>query len=415
MNTAQRQHDVVIIGGGSAGISMAASLHRRRHGLDIAIIEPSERHCYQPGWTMVGGGIFSLAETIKPMKSVMPEHVTWYRAEARAFQPDEDRVELSDGTILGYQRLVVAPGLELNWDAVEGLSETLGTNGVTSNYHPDTAPYTWQLIQNLKSGTALFSQPPMPIKCAGAPQKAMYLACDYWMRQGVLGSMDVHFKNAGGVMFGVPDYVPALERYVERYHIHKDFQQNLVAVNGPAKKATFRDLSVEGEERFIECRFDMLHAVPPQRAPEFVRESVLANEAGWLDLDSETLQHPRYPKIFGLGDVSGTANAKTAAAVRKQVPVVAENLLASLDNQPLMAAYYGYGSCPLTVERGRIVLAEFGYGGQLQPTFPKWVNDGTQPTRLAWMLKARYLPYIYWHGMLKGHEWLVKPGRRNAA
>ena len=158
----------------------------------------------------------------------------------------------------------------------------------------------------------------------------------------------------------------------------------------------------------------MLHAVPPQRAPKLIRQSALANEAGWLNLEDDILRHKTYTNVFGLGDVSGTGNAKTAAAVRKQAPVVAENLVATLRNEPLEAAYLGYGSCPLTVENGKIVLAEFGYGGVLQPSFPKWINDGTKATRAAWWLKAKQLPTLYWHGMLKGHEWLAKPAVRSS-
>jgi sulfide:quinone oxidoreductase len=249
----------------------------------------------------------------------------------------------------------------------------------------------------------------MPIKCAGAPQKAMYLSSDHWRRNGVLGQLDIQFHSAGAVLFGVPAYVPALQEYIDKYGIQVNFQSNLVAVNGPARKATFRLTDAEGNSQDRELDFDMLHAVPPQRAPGFIRESVLANDGGWLNLADDTLQHKTFVNIFGLGDVSGTGNAKTAAAVRKQAPVVAENLIASLRNQPLPAAYLGYGSCPLTVENGRIVLAEFGYNGVLQPSFPQWVNDGTKATRAAWWLKAKQLPTLYWHGMLKGREWLAKP------
>ena len=407
-----KTHTVVIVGGGAAGISVASSLHRRDSSLDIAIIEPATRHHYQPGWTMVGGGVFRPEVTSKPMAEVMPGFVTWYQQAASSLRPDQNQVILADGKVLAYGALVVAPGLELNWGGIDGLEQALGDNGVTSNYREGLASYTWDTVQSLKGGTALFSQPPMPIKCAGAPQKAMYLSADYWRRQGVLNAMDIQFHNAGGVLFGVPDYVPALQGYIERYGVDLHFQSNLVAVNGPARTATFRTTDGDGNSQDREVKFDMLHAVPPQRAPSLVRESELANEAGWLDLEDDTLRHKRYTNIFGLGDASGTGNAKTAAAVRKQAPVVAENLLATLRNQPLTAAYLGYGSCPLTVENGRIVLAEFGYGGVLQPSFPKWINDGTKATRAAWWLKAKQLPLLYWHGMLKGHEWLASPARR---
>ncbi|ATJ83850.1 FAD-dependent oxidoreductase [Halomonas beimenensis] len=411
--TSSRRHDVVVIGGGAAGIAVTASLLRRRGDLDIAIVEPAEMHSYQPGWTLVGGGVFSAAITRRPMADVIPDKATWYAAHAERVDPGAREVVLGDGRRLGYTRLVVAPGLVIDWGAIEGLEATLGQHGVTSNYRFDLAPYTWSLVQSLEKGRALFTQPPMPIKCAGAPQKAMYLSCDHWRRQGRLGDIEVSFCNAGEVLFGVADYVPALEHYIDRYGIETAFGHRLVEVDGPSRRARFAVKDAEGE-REVERGFDMLHVVPPQKAPAFIAASQLGNEGGWLDLDPETLQHARHPAVFGLGDASGTANAKTAAAVRKQAPVVAENLLASLDDKPLLAAYLGYGSCPLTVERGRIVLAEFGYGGQLQPTFPRWVNDGTRATRRAWWLKAKQLPWLYWNGMLKGHEWLARPARRHA-
>lgn len=405
----EKTYSVLIVGGGAGGIAVAASLHKRDRKLEIAIIEPSDTHHYQPGWTMVGGGVFRPEITAKAMAKVMPDFVTWHQQQVVSLEPDQNCVTLSDGTVLGYKALVLAPGLELNWAGIEGLKESLGQNGVTSNYQEGMAQYTWEMVQRLKKGTALFSQPPMPIKCAGAPQKALYLSSDHWRRNDALDNLSVQFHNAGAVLFGVPEYVPALQSYIDHYGIDVNYQSNLVSVNGPAQKAVFRILDTEGVSQDREISFDMLHAVPPQRAPAFIRESSLANEAGWLDLKSDTLRHSHHENIFGLGDVSGTTNAKTAAAVRKQAPVVAENLIAHLNGQPLTAEYLGYGSCPLTVERGRIVLAEFGYGGELQPTFPTWVNDGTKATRAAWWLKAKQLPMLYWQAMLKGHEWLAKP------
>ena len=398
-------HTVAIIGGGAAGIATAASLLKRKPGLDIAIIEPAETHAYQPGWTMVGGGIFDVATTMRAMNSVMPKGVRWIKAAASTFQPDDNQVTLSDGSTVTYDVLVVAPGIRLAWEKIAGLAETLGQNGVTSNYRHDLAPYTWQLIQQLQSGRAIFTQPPMPIKCAGAPQKAMYLACDHWLRAGVLGRINVQFRNAGAVLFGVADYVPALMEYVEKYRIDLELESNLVAVDGPAQQATFATKAGE-----VSCDFDMIHVVPPQVAPQFLADSPLAAETGFTDVDQHTLQHVRYSNVFGLGDAGSMPNAKTAAAVRKQAPVVAVNVLCQLAGKGPKAGYDGYGSCPLTVERGKIVLAEFGYDGKLMPSFPEWLVDGTKPARLSWMLKADVLPWIYWNGMLKGREWLAGPG-----
>lgn len=398
-------HQVVVIGGGAAGIAAAASMLKRRPGLDVAIVEPSMIHAYQPGWTMVGGGIFDVATTMRPMKSVMPKAAQWVQQAASSFEPDDNQVTLADGSTLTYDVLIVAPGIRLAWEKIAGLESALGKNGVTSNYSPDLAPYTWELVQTTRAGRAIFSQPPMPIKCAGAPQKSMYLACDHWLRTGVLGDIEVEFRNAGAVLFGVADYVPALMEYVDKYGINLELGSNLIAVDGPGQQATFA--TAEGE---VTVGFDMLHVVPPQVAPQFLADSPLASTSGFTDVDHHTLQHVRYPNVFGLGDAGAMPNAKTAAAARKQAPVVAVNALRQLDGKGPTAGYDGYGSCPLTVERGKIVLAEFAYGGKLAPSFPTWLVDGTKPARLSWMLKADLLPWLYWNGMLKGREWLAGPG-----
>jgi sulfide:quinone oxidoreductase len=402
-------HDIVIVGGGAAGASVAASLLRRRRDLDIAVIDPAGTHYYQPGWTMVGGGVFDARDTAKEMGAVLPRRVTWIKAAVAAFEPDKNAVVIEGCRTIHYNHLIVCPGIKLNWAGVEGLPGTLGKNGVTSNYRYDLAPYTWELVRSLKSGRALFTQPPMPIKCAGAPQKAMYLSADHWRRKGVLANVDIEFYNAGAVLFGVACYVPALMEYVRRYRAHLAFNHNLIAIDGPGKRAWFKKSAPDGSAETIETAFDMIHVVPPQVAPDFIRSSALADAGGWIDVDPETLRHKRYPNIYGLGDAANTPNAKTAAAARKQAPVVAENVLFDKNMRPAQCAYDGYGSCPLTVERGRIVLAEFTYGGKVAPTFPTFVLDGTRPSRLAWLLKERILPPLYWAAMLKGREWLARP------
>ncbi|MBB3774039.1 sulfide:quinone oxidoreductase [Angulomicrobium tetraedrale] len=406
---APKTYDVVIVGGGAAGIATASSLLKRRPSLAIAVIEPAECHYYQPGWTMVGAGVFKPETTRVPMGAVMPERVTWVRQAAAGFRPQSKEVALADGSSLRYRVLVAAPGLRLAWEAIPGLPEALGRHGVTSNYRFDLAPYTYRLASTVKAGRALFTQPAMPIKCAGAPQKAMYLSCDIWRDAGVLPRMEVEFHNAGGVLFGVPTYVPALMEYVERYGIDLNFGSTLVAVDGEARVATFERKGSDGGTERVERGFDMLHAVPPQKPLDVIAASPLAGAGGWIEVDPATLRHVRHPDIFALGDATNTPNAKTAAAARKQAPVVAVNVLAALEGKAPAARYDGYGSCPLTVERGKIVLAEFGYGGALLPTFPRWILDGTRPTRLAWFLKDRMLPPIYWHAMLKGREWLCRP------
>ena len=399
-------YDVLIVGGGAAGCSAAASLLKRRPALSVAIVEPRDIHYYQPGWTLVGGGIFDRARTERPMARAIPKGVKWIRAAVAGFEPEQNAVVLEDGTRIPYRTLIAAPGLTLRWNAIDGLSDTLGRNGVTSNYLFDLAPYTWQLVQGLREGTAIFTQPPMPIKCAGAPQKALYLSCDYWRRHGVLEDVNVEFQTAAGVLFGVADFVPPLMKYIDRYGAKLNFNSQLVAVDGPAHKAWFDLKKSDGTVERVERGFDMIHVVPPQSAPDFIRQSPLGDSAGWIEVDPETLRHKRYGNVFGLGDGCSAPNAKTAAAVRKQAPVVAENALAVLDGRGPRALYDGYGSCPLTVERGKVILAEFGYGGKLLPTFPL---DPRVPRRLAWKLKAEWMPSIYWDLMLRGHEWLAEP------
>ncbi len=269
-------------------------------------------------------------------------------------------------------------------------------------------------MQELREGRAIFTQPPMPIKCAGAPQKAMYLSADNWYREGVLKNIDIQFCNAGGVLFGVKDYVPALEGYVKKYDANLNFFHNLISVDGSAKKATFAVNKPDEEPKTVEMEFDMMHVCPPQTAPDFIRVSPLADAAGWVDVDQATLRHKTYDNIWSLGDVMNAPNAKTAAAARKQAPVVAENVVADINGSSPVAQYDGYGSCPLTVERGKIVMAEFGYGGTLKPSFPGFLIDGTKPSRLAWFLKERMLPPIYWQAMLRGKEWLAKPEKVSA-
>lgn len=401
--------DVLVIGGGAAGLAAAASLRRRRQELDITVVEPSGEHYYQPGWTLVGGGVFRPESTKRATRDVIPSGVRWIQTAAAAFDPGRSRVELADGRHVEYRVLIVAAGLMLDWAAVPGLAESLGRNGVTSNYRYDTAPYTWDLVKALRSGRALFTQPPMPIKCAGAPQKAMYLSADHWRREGRLDGLQIEFHTAGAVLFGVKEFVPPLMEYIERYRVDLRLGSTLVEVDGPGQIATFRSTAADGTPQLDRREFSLLHVCPPQRAPDFIRQSELAAESGWVEVDDATLQHKRFPSIFGLGDVCSAPNAKTAAAARKQAPVVAENVLSYLDNKPLRAVYDGYGSCPLTVERGKIVMAEFGYGGKLLPSFPHWFIDGTRPSRLAWYLKERLLPPIYWHGMLKGREWMAAP------
>lgn len=406
------RHAVLIVGGGAAGITVAAELRRHRPGLSVTIVEPSDTHSYQAGWTLVGGGVFTLKQTQRPEQSLIPSGVTWIRQAAASFQPEENAVTLGDGRRIGYQMLVVCPGLQLDWDRVEGLPETLGRNGVCSNYSASSVEYTWHCINTFRGGTALFTQPPMPIKCAGAPQKIMYLAADRLRQRGLLANSGIAFCLAGDTLFSVPFFVPPLQRTVDQYGIGVHYRHELKAVDGPARTALFTARGPDGEAKEVALPFDMIHVTPPQSPPGFVRRSPLAAATGWVDVDPSTLRHTKFSNVFSLGDACSAPNAKTAAAVRLQAPVVTHNLLAALDSQPLPASYDGYGSCPLTVALGKTVLAEFAYGGKVTPTFPL---DPRVPRRSAWLLKTKFLPFLYWNIMLKGSEFDIRHRERQFA
>lgn len=397
--------DIVVIGGGSAGIGVSASLLRRDPSLSLIIVEPSDNHYYQPAWTLVGGGSFDIAKTVRPILSVIPSGARWIKQAVSRVEPEKNLVVLADSSELEYGHLIVCPGLRLAWECIEGLEDALGKYGVTSNYSYNFAPYTWSLVQGLTKGKAIFTQPALPIKCAGAPQKAVYLSCDHWQRKAVLKDIDVEFNIAGGALFSVAIFVPPLMEYIKRYHVNLLLNSNLIKVDGANKVAYFSAKGADDVVTTVQKPFDMLHVVPPQVAPDFIKASGLSDAAGWCEVSQTTLQHLRHPNIFSLGDACSAPTSKTAAAARKQIVVVADNVIALRKGRSLPMQYDGYTSCPLTVENGKVILAEFGYGGKLLPTFPL---EPTKARAIAWLLKAKMLPWIYWHGMLKGREWLAR-------
>ncbi len=388
---------VAIVGGGAAGISVAALLRKRAPQLRVAIIDAATTHDYQPAWTLVGAGEFDVAATRRPMQDVMPDGVTWIHEAVEGFEPGAGRLTLADGAIVEYEQLVVAAGLQTNWGAIAGLEATLGKNGVCSNYSYASAPYTWQCIQEVQEGKAIFTQPPMPIKCPGAPQKIMYMAADHFKRHG--RKLELEFYTATPGIFGVPFYAKALTEVVKHYGIAPHFGHRLVEVDGPAQEAMFETVASGEEPVRIVQKFDLLHVTPPQSAPAFIKASPLADAAGFVAVDKHKLQHTHYANVFALGDCAGTANSKTAAAVRAQAPVLVANLLAQRTGEHLAAAYDGYASCPLTTSVGKIMLAEFGYDGVPMPSF---AADPRQPRKRYWHLKKRFLPWLYWSRMLKG-------------
>lgn len=391
-------HRVVIVGGGTAGISVAARLVGKID--DVAVIEPSDKHYYQPLWTLVGGGCAKASTSERSESSVMPDEATWIKDAVTGFDPDNGTVETAGGTTIGYDALVVCPGIQLDWDRVPGVTDTLGRGGVSSNYRFDLAPRTWEFIRNLRSGTAVFTMPSGPIKCGGAPQKIAYLASDHWRKEGVLDDIDVHLVLPTPTMFGVPQYSDALDRVVADYGIQVHFEAELAEVDPDGRTATFTSMTDAGAS--FSLPYDVMHVVPHQSAPDWIKASPLATDAptGYVDVDKHTHQHVRYPNVFSLGDAGSTPNSKTGAAVRKQAPVVVDNVVRQLTGGQPTARYDGYSSCPITTSSSRMLLAEFDYSMQPKPTFP--VIDTFRPRRDMWFLKKYGLPFLYWNLMLKG-------------
>lgn len=392
-------HQILIIGGGNAGISVAAQLLRKDPDLDIAIIDPADKHYYQPAWTLVGAGAFDIKETVRSEGSVIPKGAKWIQQRVTALKPDVNTVTLADGTEVGYDFMVVAPGIQLNWDEVKGLKEALGRNGVCSNYSFDTAPYTFECIANLKRGRAIFTNPATPVKCGGAPHKIMYLASDYFRKHGVADAIKVEYWSGHAKLFAVPVYENTLLDVVKRYHINLNFNVKMTEIDGEQKRAKFVGIGEDNKDHEYWVDYDIIHVVPPQSAPDFVRNSPLANEAGWVEVDQYTMQHMRYPNVFGLGDASSLPTSKTGAAIRKQAPVTVKNLLAAIDGKPLPAKYEGYTSCPLVTGYGKLVLAEFDYSNEPDETFP---FDQSKERWSMYQLKKQVLPRLYWNRILTG-------------
>lgn len=412
-------YQVLIIGGGTAGIMVAAQLQGKKPGLTTAIIEPSDTHYYQAAFTLVGAGTYDMHRTRRSEASLIPPGVDWVRDQAIAIYPDENKVETGKSGNIRYDYLVVAPGLVNDLSQIEGLEDALEKGVVCSNYiNPE---HTWKCLEDFKGGNAVFTQPATPIKCGGAPQKAMYLAADYFRRKGISDKTNVIFATPGTVIFGVKSVADTLMGIIDRYKICLKLFHTPVKIDSDRRLVYFKEAAPQDkkedwqaipgatvtEDNLWAVPFDFLHLAPPQTAPGFIRRSDLCNDAGWLDVDIHSLQHKKYSNVFGLGDVAALPTAKTGAAVRKQAPVVVDNILNLLSNKPANnRSYQGYSSCPLVTGYGKMVLAEFNYKNEFTPDpMLKYMlikNSDKEHWRL-WLLKKYILPYLYWNKMMRGN------------
>lgn len=392
------RYSIVIVGAGTAGISVAARLVRISKKLkgQIAIIDPQTKHYYQPLWTLVGGGAAKKEESERDLASLIPAGVDLIGDAVTEFRPNQNTLLTKQGTIVSYDYLVETAGLQIDWDGVKGLKDAVGKNGVCSNYSYHTVDSTWENIRNFKGGTAIFTHPDSPVKCVGAPQKIMYLADDYFRKSNVRHQSEIIFASAKSIIFDVTKYANALEKVVLRKDIQTMYKRNLIEIRPDSKEALFEHLETGEQEVFT---YDLLHVTPPMKAPSCIKESALADAGGWVDVDPYTLQHKKFANVFGIGDCSNLPTSKTGAAIRKQAPVVARNLMSLIKGSSLDAKYDGYTSCPLVTGYNKLVLAEFDYHKVPQETFP---FDQSKERFSMYLLKRRLLPIMYWNGMLKG-------------
>ena len=393
------QHEVVIIGGGNAGVSLAARLER--YGVkDVALIEPKDHHLYQPLFSHIAGGRASAKEAVRTQESVTPNGVTWIRDSAVDVDANANTVTLANGSTVAYGQLVVCPGLQYDWDAVPGLAEAVHSPHGASHYEFELAPKAWTLLSGLTSGTAVFTMPAGPIKCGGASQKPMYLACDYWQEQGVLDKIRVVMVQPYPTVFGVPEVDRELDRKIAEYGIELWTNSELVSVDAAGQTANIRNVET-GEQESL--HYDVLNAVPPQSAPDWLKATDLpaaGDKGGFVEVDRQTLRHLRYPNVWSLGDAAGTTNSKSGGSLRKQTKVLAKNLVAARKGKPLPRKYNGYSVCPFTVSRDTVVFAEFDDRYRPMPTIPRvptW-NE----SKLSWVVDRDIFPQVYWNLILKG-------------
>jgi sulfide:quinone oxidoreductase len=393
-------YDIVLVGGGSAGITTASRLVRRlrraKRNARILIIDPAEVHYYQPIWTLVGAGVYPKEVSMKKQRDLIPRGVTLLQEEVTEFKPDLNQVVTKQGSTVSYRFLVVCPGLKVDWARIPGLAESVGKNGVCSNYSYETVDSTWNNIREFKGGTAIFTNPLPPIKCGGAPQKIMYLADSYFRKSGVRKNSKVVFCSSAAAIFSVKKYTDTLNKVLKRKEITTHFKHNLIALRPEVKEAVFRNLDTNEE---VVMHYDMIHVTPPQGPCDVMKNSPLANKDGWVEVDKLKLQHVRYANVFALGDASNLPTSKTGAAIRKQAPVVAENLVSEMLKQTLTSTYDGYTSCPLVTGYDSLVMAEFDYDQNPAESFP---IDQSKERYSMYLVKKYVLPRLYWYFMLRG-------------
>ncbi|XP_066448735.1 sulfide:quinone oxidoreductase, mitochondrial [Eleutherodactylus coqui] len=395
---AKEYYDVVVVGGGAGGITMSARMKRKVGAGKVAVIEPSEVHYYQPLWTLVGGGAKQLTSSVRSTSSLIPSGVKWIKSEVKGFDPDKNCIHIDDGKEIGYKYLIIALGLKLQFEKVKGLPEGFNYPKIGSNYSVKTVEKTWKALQDFKKGNAIFTFPNTPVKCAGAPQKIMYLAEEYLRKTGKRSDANFIFNTSLGVIFGVKKYADALLQIIKERDIQVNFKHSLIEVRADKQEAVFENLDNPGETKVYQ--YEMLHVTPPMGPPDVLVNSAVADAAGWVDVDKETLQHKKYPNVFGIGDCTNLPTSKTAAAVAAQSAVLDKTISLVINGKNPSTKYDGYTSCPLVTGYRKVILAEFDYNAQPLETFP--IDQGKE-RRTMYHMKADMMPFLYWNMLLKGY------------
>lgn len=397
-----RKAKIVIAGGGIGGLTVAARILRAVPDADVTVIEPSEEHHYQPGYTLVAAGVYDPRVVVWPQGSLIKPEMKWIKEAVAEFDPDNNRLRTDSGQWIGYDFLVVAMGVQMNPKSVEGFEEALSSEVAGNIYKLESGMKFRELVRGMKEGRALFTFPAGYVKCGGAPQKICWLSEDWWRRNGVRDGIEVVFATAQPSLFPV---VPVIEKIVtpmmEARGIKNLYNCELKAVDTATRTAVFAKKTPDGGTEEQRMSFDLIHPMPKFQTPAALRQSVLTSEGlgGQLEVNRETLRHKRYANVFGVGDCCATGAPKTAATIRKQAPVVVENLLDAVVGREARHLYDGTSGCPLLTRYGRCMMFEFDFKGNL---VHEWLYQSKRETWFWWEFKVHGLKRLYRDVMLNG-------------
>ncbi|CAM4162004.1 NAD(P)/FAD-dependent oxidoreductase [Lacicoccus alkaliphilus] len=391
----KRHFRLIILGGGAGGISTASSILSKKKDLknEVLIIEPSEYHFFQPGWPLVGSGEMKPESTKKPTEKVIPKGARWMKAFVDSVDPVKREVT-AGGTTVSYDFMVVAMGLELDFDSIKGAKAALGKNGVTTNYLYNLTGYTYESLKNTMTGNIVVSRPRSKIKGGVSAENSIFTMDDYIKKHD--REANIVFRSGRAEIFEVKKYSDSLKEQLEAKNIDYKLNEELVEVRGEEKEAVFKNHET-GERHTVP--FEMLVITPPMHGPAALNGSGLLDDGGWVDVDKHTMMHNTYTTVFSLGDAASLPTVKMGAAVREQYKILVDNLIERMEDKDPSHIYEGKTACPVATEYGELILAEFGYDN-----IPKETTflDQSDDKKLFYQFKKNMLPFMYWYGLLNG-------------